>query len=272
MVFSFDDLLGSGARRLLEEVIGVAGIGLAWLHALHLRKQVNRVEQVRNDLTFLRQDLYLLRSTMQEVRDSLPTKNLGEFPLYLDEIVELIRNAKRSITIFCDFPAYGCFSDPDNFLHYKHALEERANEEVTISIACLADGLREEKTREELSKDNWNSRKQDENTLNRIERLLIRHGRSHQPQDVTLDEMVQLLSLDDQAVLDHTFASAEKRPLNDRIPLYFWLVDDICAVFSIPSYHGRAVELGFFTQDPRLVQGLRVIHDRYFEEPHHHPD
>jgi hypothetical protein len=256
-----DGLLGSDVRRTAEELLAIGAIALAWVHALHLRKQVNRVNTIRDDLNEL-------RSTLTEVRNALPTKNLGEFPRYLSDIVDLIRQAKRSVTIFCDFPAYGTFSDPENFLKYRHAIEDRASHGVAISIACLATNLRVRKTKEELAKENWERWRVDEHSLPKIEKLLTRHARSSKPEHVTVDEIVQLLGLEDKAALDHTFASSDRVLLHEAIPLYFWLVDDMYAVFSIPSYHGRATEHGFYTQDPRLVQGLRDIHDRYFNRSH----
>jgi hypothetical protein len=239
-------------RRTLEETLAIGGIALAYIHANRLKKQVKGVQEIRGGL--------------EEIRESLPTQPLGEFPLYLRDIVRLVQQAKQKITIFCDVPAYGVFSDPDEFLKYTFALEERASHDVQLTIACLKTDLRVRKTDQEFTKPNWEEWKKDERNLEHIKRLLNHHGLKTQPSDVTRGELVKLLCAVDNDTLEHTFAAATQVLLPVSIPLYFWLVDDTFAVFAIPSYHDRAIEHGFYTQDPWLIQGLRDIHDRYFDE------
>lgn len=139
-----------GGARTVEEVLAVLAIGLAILHSISLKRQVATVEALATKLGAVEQQLTErvgrnvdeMRKSIVEIREALPTKRLGRFPSFLPEIVGLIQNASRSVTIFCDFPAYGSFSDPDTFRVYQRAIEDKIVERRDVTIACLSKDAR----------------------------------------------------------------------------------------------------------------------------------
>lgn len=247
---SITQSLASDWRNLLEEALALAAIIWAYIHARHLRQHT----------IHLRTQL----DRLDEVRQSLPTQHLSKFPDYLDDIVRHIRLARKEIIICCDYPGYGAFSNYAAFLAYTHALEDRASHNVRISLACLDEQQRRIKTVEDFSKnEDWAKWLSDTINVDRAHHLLARHRSETDPAAVTRDEIVQLLGREDNRVLGDTFATAELTLLGTAVPLYFWLIDGSYAVFAIPSYHERALEHGFYTQEPRLIEGLLEVRDRY---------
>ncbi len=237
---------GTDWRRTGEEIAALLAITLAYVHAKHLRDQIDRLE---------------------EVRRALPTQHLGKFPDYMSKIVDIVRSAQKEVVILCDFPAYGALSNPDAFLQYRHAIEERAAGGVTIEVACLNDGLRAAAIETELEKTaDWKSWRRKPKNFEHLQKLLIRHGRHNKPDSVDREDIARLLCIDDKRTLDETFGSAHRCALGTPVPLYLWLVDGSQAVFAIPSFKQRSIEHGFYTMDPRLIEGLLDIRSRYLAE------
>jgi len=233
-------------RRTGEELAAALAILLAFVHARHLRQQIDRLE---------------------EVRRALPTQHLGKFPDYMQRIVDVVRQARKSVIILCDFPAYGALSNPEAFREYRHALEERSDGGVTIEVACLNDDLRAAATDAEFPKtEQWPEWRQKETNLDHLQKLLARHGKRAKAETVTREQVIELLCAEDKRTLDETFGGAHRCQVKNAVPLYLWLVDGSQAVFAIPSFNHRSVEHGFYTMDPRLIEGLLDIRARYLAD------
>ncbi len=58
-------------------------------------------------------------SDVRAVQDGLSTRYVGNFPFFLNKIIELISSAQHEIIVFCDYPAYADFSDPPGALAYR---------------------------------------------------------------------------------------------------------------------------------------------------------
>ena len=243
----FVHILQSDWRNTVEELLALAAIILAFIHARHLRNSLNRLE---------------------EVRRALPTQHLSKFPEFLDDIVKLVEGAKHKIVIFCDYPGYGVFSNSDAFLAYTHALEERSSKGVRIRLACLDAPLRHAKANEEFARGKeWERWLKDKVHVNRATKLLTRHRSTTNPSAVSREEIVELLGKEDERVLADTFAAPAKVSfVKVGVPLYFWLVDGNRALFALPGFREKAVEHGYSTHDPHLIEGLLEIRERYVSE------
>jgi hypothetical protein len=256
---SLKDIFLSDWRNTLEEALAIAAITWAYIHARHLKQHTNHLKEQLDRL--------------EEVRQSLPTQHLSKFPDYIEDIVRHIKNARKEVVIVCDYPAYGVFSNANEFLAYTHAIEDRASRGVRISLTCLDEPQRHIKTEEEFAKsEEWNKWLAEPTNVERAHHLLSRYRSHTVPASVTRDEIVELLGHEDKRVLADTFATAEVSLLGAGVPLYFWLIDGSYAVFAIPSYHERALEHGFYTQEPRLIEGLLDIRDRYLASATSHTD
>jgi hypothetical protein len=234
------DLLRSDPAIIVEQLIAVLAIAMAIVHERALKRQLDHIRQLR---------------------EALPTRHLGEFPKYLDQIVLLIRRAHNRVVICCDFPAYGSFSDPKEFFNYRQELERKSREGIPITIACLDGPQRQISTREqfEMAPKAWEKWK--DAHRHKIEQYLEIHSPTTQTADLTLDGFVALISAEDTRVLDVTFESATRVPLDKKPPVFFWLIDE-SMVFAIPGAH-RLMEHGFLTQDSNFIEGLCDIVERY---------
>jgi hypothetical protein len=264
----------------VEQILAVIAIILAIRHRLELKRQLTTLDQQRRaaedaqkslatqllELTSIEESMKQQAAYMDELRTTLPTKHLGVFPDYLRHIVKLLDESTRSILICCDFPAYGSFSNYPEFFRYQQVLEEKIQQEVPLKIACLTETLRKQAADEEFSKppEKWEVWR--EANAVKLKAFLKRNSPRTMLTSLSKEGFLGLLDDEDKRVLASTFKPVDVIETCSNSPLYLWLIDDNRAIFSIPSHRLRAVEHGFYTQDPDLIEGLRDIADRYMSE------
>jgi hypothetical protein len=82
--------------------------------------------------------------TLNDVGRQLSTQFLAPFPQNLVAIRRLVSelHANEDVRIMVDYAGYGSYSNPDEFLRYRGALEESAsNSEMKIKMLIYGDGL-----------------------------------------------------------------------------------------------------------------------------------
>ena len=209
--------------------------------------------------------------TLEDVRGSLSTRYLGQFPEFIPEIVIHIKRARKEIIIFCDFPAYGHFSDRRNWLEYGQTIKKKTFDNVRVSLTCFNQKRRFDFNHEQFPKvaEGWDEWKKDPQFINKLQALLRSHGKSSDAGNLSKEEFVQLLEDTERLMLDDEFLNAEKLEVNADMPLYFWIIDGAEAIFAIPSFSEEATEYGFFTSDPKLISAFQQIVRRYEREASH---
>jgi hypothetical protein len=215
-----------------------------------------------------------IRRTMvrlDEVRGSLSTRYLGQFPEFIPEIVSHLQRAKRKITIFCDFPAYGHFSDRRSWLNYGQTIKNKTFDKVHVSLTCFDEARRYDFNTEQFSQveEGWDEWKRDPQIERKLKELLVSRGKDADVDALTKKEFAKLLEDTEQDMLLDEFLNAEKVEVNKDIPLYFWIIDDAEAIFAIPSFSDETTEYGFFTSDPKLISAFQQIVKRYHRNPLH---
>lgn len=240
------NLPGVDISRVLADVLAILAIVLAVLHARGLRRQIATVNQ--------------LASITERIHEALPTKLEGKFPGFLPKIVDLVRSANDSITIFCDFPAYGSFSDPDAFHQYHRAIEDKIRKlkKGNVTIACLSLEARADETRhQELRAANaWDTYKAKRRET--FKRYLEFHSHKFDADTLSNEDFTRLVIEEDNQILQFSFRGASVVDLSQRPTVYFWLIDDVSMIFVIPSAT-RLDEYGFYTQDAHLIASLKEI-------------
>jgi len=203
---------------------------------------------------------------LEEVRRTLSTRYIGKFPEYYGEIVSLIERAKNRIVIFCDYPAYGSFSDPDTWLTYHQTLQRKLlKDDVLVELTCLNETRRKRSVEEQFfDPDNtWEDCLKNPDFRKKLEDLLNKHPKAPALTALTQTDFAEVLEADEHNALDD-LATAKICEIDSYMPLYFWLIDDISAVFSLPSFSEKALEYGFATTDQRLIAALLEMRDRYY--------
>jgi len=199
---------------------------------------------------------------LDKVRRSLTTRFIGEFPDYLPEIVALVKRARKEVIIFCDFPTYGYFSDHSNWLNYRHAIDDKLNQDVKVSLTCPNKRRRLEFNKEQFAKEGekWEAWRQEKKTIERLRMILPSHT---EIADLTRDGFLKILENADQKMLKETFARAEKHEIDIFMPTFFWIADSNEAIFTFSTYSEDASEYGFYTLDQKLISALKNIRERY---------
>lgn len=97
-------------------------------------------------------------SELKEIRNSISTKYIGQFPEYLKHITKLIESAEKSLNIVCDKPAFGHFSAMEESAKYIDSIEGKLlDKKVKVQLVFLNEELQNEdrKTQFKNSEMTW---------------------------------------------------------------------------------------------------------------------
>jgi hypothetical protein len=203
-----------------------------------------------------------IASELGKIRGSLSTHYIGIINDYLPLVVSQFEKAEKSITILCDFPAYGYFTAHDEYNKYRIALLSRIDQGVKVSMMCLDEPARADSNLKVLliTDDNWKEWKQKEVHLDWLQKLGYSIG------DIAnLDKKDFLETLDrvDREMLNVYCRGAIIEEVNADLPIDIWLIDSKRAIFAFSTYSGDASQYGFFTEDNKLISAFVDIKDRY---------
>jgi len=262
----------------VNRMLGVEAVALAVAAVLIAILHTNKLEGVADDL--------------HDVSRSLPTRTVGVFPSYLPEVVELVGRATKSLTILCDTPAHGAFSNTDTFTEYWMKLRHlMVDGDVSIKCTFFDNGGREALHRAQIEEDFevWDARSDKwdawkvRNCANckAFDRLARDRGSAFKlqvpeggggPTDTWADTpkaYVESMMAINEAVLSSFDGSTKveelefKEPLREGPSVYFWLRDDDQeAVFVIVPVRGIGVRdlAGFHTREPELIRALGTVY------------
>ena len=245
------------SAELIGLILAAVALGVGVWHVIELRHVMREAREQADEAK-------LHTAALDEVRKSLSTRYIGKFPEYYSTIVELLDRANHSIIIFCDFPAYGSFTDRPTWVRYHQTIERKSlQENMEISITCLDEAHRSEYVKEQLFKDikGWDEWKQSERK--RLEQLIKATPEAPNFDPLTREDLLAIFIKAEQQELKTTFAAATRKEIDTIMPLYFWLIDGYSAIFAIPSLSERAVEHGFSTTDSKLTSAFLEMRDRY---------
>lgn len=204
-----------------------------------------------------------------DIRRALTTSFIGGFPDFISPLTSLIESAEKEILIFCDIPAYGCFSSPNSFFDYRQAIERKINKNIKVEITFLSQDLRGKAFEEQFSRHDDNCANWGEDEKRKLEGFLHFYPKSLIPVNLTLD-----ISVLDKARLSaliealHQFTIeivSNVVPLESTVamPLIYWMKDDREAIFAVPAYEGEIKTLAFRTSDRALLDAFKYMSVRY---------
>jgi hypothetical protein len=247
--------------RLVVEILGVVlGLLAIVLAFWHERAMLRVVEKLNRQAT----QAEAHTKELEEIRKASSTRYLSAFPGYFEDIVELLRQAKESIVIFCDFPAYGSFSNRAAFLSYRYLLEQKLEEGIPVEVTFLVREARREIAREQFSAGiDWEAKKRSPDFGPRLKAFAEAHGWTTSVADLTFDGFLELIEKEDDLMETEFLSKAHRFPIERHVPIYFWLVDGNRAIFSIASLSAKAIEHGFTTFDQKLISAFEDMRRRY---------
>ena len=80
-------------------------------------------------------------SEARKITDSISTRYIGEFPDFIEQINDLLSEAKEEIIIMTDVLGYGMYSNPEGFHKYLSIIEKKASEECSIKFVVYNKSL-----------------------------------------------------------------------------------------------------------------------------------
>lgn len=208
---------------------------------------------------------------LKSIHDSLSTRYIGRFPSYLHDILKILETAKKEITIVCDVPSFGAFSDPNSWLEYRHILDKKIAEGVDVSLIVLNKEKRRTIYHEQFGnlKTNWEEWV-DASITNLLKKPVFKKFKTEEEvKKISWDTFINLMIEHDDKTLNSYFDGAKNiSELSADLAMYFWAVDSDCAVFAIPKFSvsGQTfVTSAFITSDHRLINSLLALKESFYE-------
>lgn len=219
---------------------------------------VNGIKRNDKSVIAVHEDTSQVVKDLKEVRNSISTRYLGEFPDFLDEIIKIIAMSRKHLVIFCDFPGYGKFSTPSKAARYQGAIEQAFFRlgDGNLDVMYMNEELRTKYRDKEFSIA-W---LEDTKNEQRVREFLKVSGITVSAKGNLLNDFKVALETEDLGVLKSRKAFRGARPVKLHMPIYFWIGDMERAVFSIPT---PGKEYGFHTLDRDLIKGLLEMHGEY---------
>jgi len=245
-------------------ILSIVGVIVAFIALIVGIYHVYAIDKQVEELRGLATQAQAHTNALDVLRRELPTRYIGQFPNYLQQIVDLMDRAERHIVIFCDFPAYGSFSSPRRFINYRQKLEEKLADNLPVQLTCLDRDERIKVTRKQFSRP-WDQWTRDPQHEEQLKSFLKHHGKTG---DLSGEDFISLLQEDDEVMLKTMRgAGAEVIEVNKDMPLYYWVIDNQEAIFTITVLSEEVVEYGFRTIDQQLINALSEMRQQYLQQP-----
>ena len=215
-------------------------------------------------------------SSLRQIQDSVSTRYIGDLTRFYPEVITLIENAQKSIDIFCDYPAYGCFTNSRYWRAYYNALVEKQEKgKVRISLTCPKLPVRHENdetkyfpTVTEENWSGWRAYNRDNLRMFLLNTPDKQQNISHSNVEKFIDNLsrnsfFEMLLLADQWMLKNCFDDEDARFVEYSPPIDFWIVDGMSAIFALSNYKEGMSQYGFKTTDHKLIDALQKTKDCY---------
>jgi hypothetical protein len=247
---------------VVSAVLTIRALSLAKKQNNQAIDQTIELQQLAGEQNKVTNKITEIANELDRIQESLSTRYIGTIKDYLPLVVDQIKTAEKSITILCDFPAYGYFTDNDSYKKYRIAIRDRIDNAIKVSLMCLDKNCRADSNRKVLSitEENWKGWKQNQEHGNWLHNL----GYNNEDIDkLRVEDFLADLESVDQEMLDIYCKGADLEDVNALIPFDFWIIDDRKAIFAFSTYSGDASQYGFLTLDEKLISALKDIKDRY---------
>ena len=217
-------------------------------------------EVLRGELTGISRNLTQQADGLKDISGSISTRFVGPFPENMQEIIALLKNAKRKIEIVVDFPGYGQYSALRSHVKYTEALIGARQESVTIQIICYQLGLvRKERLEQfpDITPEQWTRKCADKKFTDYFalfKSIPMPKDCAGLREAFTRRDSALIKELGDRGV-DWKFHS-------EPAAIFLWMIDDAEAIFTFKNVGRKDVGLSFRTHDGNLVRQFGEIFAR----------
>jgi hypothetical protein len=209
-----------------------------------------------------------LTSDLRSIFDHLTTKQIGAFPIYMEEVERLISEARESVFVAAELPGHGAWADRGRYGAYVKALENRKADRVrrghglNVQMLCLTADGREKALNDRYPESRWKEyvRKggyaHSRRLYEELENCAVSESRG---------PFLAELSERQERALRGDLRFADRWEYSGVMPVYLWIIDSEKAVFAIPSFGAEPTEYGFYTEEAGLIAALLSVWARYME-------
>lgn len=195
-----------------------------------------------------------------DVQKSVSTRFLGFFPEYMGEVIRLAQSTETTLVVASDHLAYGSFSSHVQCLEYLEQLQTVARNIDTAGLHVLnydtalsiQDGL------EQFTPGDYFQLKDRECFKTFLERINDTTTRRVISESKDARPFLEELLIQERPYVD--ILKKYRRETHSRLTYNCWIRDGKEAIFAVkfktPGSLGTR-EIGFYTQDTRLVEMLR---------------
>lgn len=254
------DFLGSASFSVVVNILSVIGVLASF--AFFVVQMIHR----NNDKRWL-----------TDMANSLETRYLGDFPIYLPDVAKLLAGATKSIKIMSMISSHGSFTDEYHWREIRRCLQDDVAEKIEqrkLIQVELVYGTRRalEKNAQfytSLNDQEWRDWRQA--NIDVISKFLSKQYGLNQAQSSNIpNELYRECRYFEhiKTCLD-VYGMFQKYRCEERLPLYCWIVDDARVIFSVSTenasgrYHGS----GVYTADPALVSSMKAMFE-YYRDTH----
>jgi hypothetical protein len=230
-------------------VLAIVALIFATIQTIEARKQTKSIS--------------IQHSALQEISGSLSTQFIGPFPDFLPMVNKLVTEAKKEIIIVNTIPTPGYFSAPRVWIDYRHAIEQKIHEGVSVEIFCMNNNRRMMRMRKQFpdSAEHWKEwSKEHSDDI----KFFLKHTFPDQLFE-SLDHasFLNLLLEIQRRVLTDVYNGATVREIDQDVAVQMWIVDNTQALFVIQTLPPVGVGYGLITSDPLFVVALRAMVQLY---------
>lgn len=231
-------------------VLAVLAIIFAIIQFVDSGHQYRKLTDITSRLEPIAGNLEPMPGRLNEIANSMSTRYVGEFPLDIKDVTEVVRGTKKNLDIMVDYVGYGHYSDPaafDAYLHRIEALRPTVRVRVLVYNSARASQARHRQ---------W----PDFEAIKRRPAFAYFFNKLYPSLGVpkTFDEFDQKLSIKQHDYETELLArGVEVQHTPEKLMFYAWLQDDNEAVFSFLDTERDEHEFAFRTSDKRLIGAFR---------------
>ncbi|MBS1731874.1 MAG: hypothetical protein JST02_01135 [Bacteroidetes bacterium] len=249
---------------LAVEIITLGAVVIAVLTELHVRTLMKNVNAVlKNVETSVNKSYQIIESISNlqqisaQISESISTKYVGNFPHNMDEMVRLIPKTEKSLTIICDVPAFGHFSNPEVFDQYNLAIIGLLTRSRKPQINMVT---YDENRRLKNSMNQFKMPFSELKSTSTYREYFERWPDREDPNITTLEDFCKWL---DERHVNFQYELKDKgaKVYESQIDLraFVWIIDEKEAIFSFYNYGSENREVSFRTNDKKLIRSLLLI-------------
>ena len=254
------------ALTITLAIISFLSFGITAAALVYALRQTGQLQTMHKSLIKQTDDL-------GTILESAATRYLGEFPHFMDKVIDLILSAKEEIVILIDVPAYAMFSAPEFFIEYKQAIEKTIfKRKVKVRMLFLSPEVRAEMHDRQFADaiKNWEKWRNDDKNFQKLRSYLDTYDPELRPEEITLGEFFDSVIGENQKMADLLRQSIKGNAMvtSEQVMTYFWVIDGKQAVFAFPDFDENALETGFITSDSKLIRQLLKRFEYYAGNAH----